>query len=49
MHASLAANHKLKLTYIAASDLEEETKVKDPVKYHDAWKMLCETDGVSKI
>ena len=27
-HASLAANHKLKLTHIASADLEEETKIK---------------------
>ena len=26
-HAALAVSHKLKLTYIAAADLEEETKV----------------------
>jgi len=45
-HSALAANHKLKLTHVPSSDLEEETKLKDPVKYHEAWKNLCETDGV---
>lgn len=45
-HASLAANHRLKLTYIAAGDLEEETKLKDPVLFHEAWKRLCECEGV---
>jgi len=45
-HAALAANHKLQLVMIAAADLEEEAKVVDPVKYHEAWKALCEVDGV---
>jgi len=45
-HAALAANRKLELTYIAAADLEEENKMQNPAKYHDAWKELCETDGV---
>ena len=42
----MAANRKLKLTYIAAADLEDENKLQNPAKYHDAWKELCETDGV---
>jgi len=45
-HAALATNHKLKLTHIASADLEDETKLKDPARYHEAWKVLCETDGV---
>ena len=45
-HAALTANHKLQLTHIAAADLEEEAKIADPVKYHEAWKALCEVDGV---
>jgi CTP synthase len=44
-HASLAVNHKLKLTYVAAADLEEETKISNPVKYHNAWKILCQCQG----
>ncbi len=44
-HAALAVNHKLSLTYIAAADLEEETKSSNPVKYHDAWKILCQCQG----
>ena len=27
-HSALAANHKLKLTHVPSSDLEEETKLK---------------------
>jgi len=45
-HAALAANHKLQLTNIAAADLEEDAKQEDPVRYHEAWKALCEVDGV---
>jgi CTP synthase len=45
-HAALTANHKLQLTHIAAADLEDEAKTSDPVKYHEAWKALCEVDGV---
>jgi CTP synthase len=44
-HAALAVSHRLKLTYIAAADLEEETKISNPVKYHDAWKILCQCQG----
>lgn len=29
-----------------ASDLEDATKQKDPVKYHDAWKSVCTADGI---
>ena len=45
-HAALAANHKLDLVMIAAADLEEDSKAADPVRYHEAWKALCEVDGV---
>ena len=44
-HAALAINRKLELLYISAADLEEETKRKTPVLFHEAWKKLCECDG----
>ena len=44
-HASLALNHRLRLTYIAASDLEITTKDENPVKFHEAWKTLCQCQG----
>lgn len=44
-HACLAANRKLCLNYIPAGDLEDATKGTDPVKFHDAWKLLCQCDG----
>ena len=45
-HASLAINRKLRLQYVAAADLETSTKNEDPVKFHEAWRRLCECDGV---
>ena len=45
-HAALAANHKLDLVMIQSGDLEEEIKTVNPVAYHEAWKALCEVDGV---
>jgi len=45
-HASLALNHRLRLTYIAASDLENTTKATNPVQFHEAWKTLCQCQGV---
>lgn len=45
-HASLALNHRLKLTYIAASDLEQDSKDSNPVQFHEAWKTLCQCQGV---
>ena len=45
-HAAMAANYRLRLTYIAAADLEDEAKSTDPVLYHEAWKKLCECEGV---
>ena len=44
-HASLALNHRLRLTYIAASDLENTTKATNPVQFHQAWKTLCQCQG----
>jgi len=45
-HASLALNYRLRLTYIAASDLENNTKKSNPVQFHEAWKTLCQCQGV---
>ena len=44
-HAALAANRRLTLHYINAEDLEEDMKIKDPVRYHNAWKLLCQCQG----
>ena len=44
-HASLAVNRRLSLNYINAEDLEETMKTTDPVRYHNAWKSLCQCQG----
>ena len=36
----------LSLQYVEAADLENETKKEDPVRYHEAWQVLCSADGV---
>ncbi|XP_065345611.1 CTP synthase 1 [Cloeon dipterum] len=45
-HSAIAAGYRLKLKYIEAANLEEETKFKDPVLYHEAWQQLCKSNGV---
>ena len=48
-HAALAVNRRLSLNYINAEDLEEEMKATDPVRYHNAWKSLCQCQGKMKV
>lgn len=45
-HASIQAGYRLKLKFVDSSNLERETKNKDPIAYHDAWSTLCSCDGV---
>ncbi|XP_066999211.1 CTP synthase isoform X2 [Anabrus simplex] len=45
-HAAVYAGYKLKIKYIEAATLEEETKLTEPVQYHEAWQQLCKSDGV---
>lgn len=40
-HSALACSHKLVIRFIEAADLEHETKSNNPVKYHEAWQLLC--------
>lgn len=41
-HSCLHLNYRLKLLLIESADLEEETKIQDPIKYHKAWAQLHE-------
>lgn len=45
-HASLAYQRKIDIKWIEASDLEQETAMSNPVKYHESWQNLCSADGV---
>lgn len=45
-HSALRCYKKLKISWIEASDLEQESSVKDKIKYHQAWSDLCSADGI---
>ncbi|XP_076008800.1 CTP synthase 1-like [Genypterus blacodes] len=45
-HSALAINHKLEVKYIDSADLEDNTLMEEPVKYHEAWQKLCRAQGV---
>ncbi|XP_075552607.1 CTP synthase isoform X2 [Dermacentor variabilis] len=45
-HAALACNHKLKIMYIDAEELEPAMKAEHPVKFHAAWQNLCVANGI---
>lgn len=45
-HASLHQDFKLKLSLIEAESLEASAKLNNEVQYHEAWKALCETNGL---
>ena len=40
-HAALACGLKLELQWVEATDLEEAAKLEAPLKYHEAWRVLC--------
>lgn len=46
IHAAAHINHKVAITYVEAANLEIETKLTNPVDYHEAWQKLCRSDGV---
>ncbi|KAI9501492.1 CTP synthase ura7 [Coemansia sp. RSA 1358] len=45
-HAALNVNRKVKISWVEASDLEDATMHKDPLKYHEAWQHLCAANGI---
>ncbi|KAJ2566868.1 CTP synthase ura7 [Coemansia sp. RSA 1822] len=45
-HAALNVKRKINIKWVEASDLEEKTMHKDPLKYHEAWQHLCAADGI---
>ncbi|KAF8926071.1 CTP synthase [Dissophora ornata] len=45
-HASLNCRKKLIMKWVEASDLEPETRIANPVKYHEAWQDLCSAQGI---
>lgn len=45
-YAGVEANRKVVIKYIDSSCLEKKVQTEDPVKYHEAWQLLCRADGV---
>eukprot|EP01135_Chromosphaera_perkinsii_P012234 Nk52_evm5s2622 gene=Nk52_evmTU5s2622 len=45
-HAAVACNLKLEIEFIEAEDLEKKTLKENPVKYHEAWKAVCDVKGI---
>lgn len=45
-HAALAFDYKLELEWIEAEDLEKQCLATSPVKYHDSWRKLVESQGI---
>ncbi|KAJ2541097.1 CTP synthase ura7 [Coemansia sp. RSA 1933] len=45
-HAGLNVNRKVRISWVEASDLEDATMHKDPLKYHEAWQHLCGANGI---
>ncbi|KAI7900075.1 CTP synthase [Cokeromyces recurvatus] len=45
-HASLAHGRKIEIKWVDASDLEPGIRTINPIKYHEAWKHVCSSDGI---
>lgn len=45
-HAALDQDLQLNMVFIEAENLEESKRMEGAVKYHDAWKALCQADGL---
>lgn len=45
-HSSMRCKRKLNLAWVDSEHLEHEMQQKDPTKYHNAWKAVCEAQGV---
>ena len=45
-HAGLESNRKVVIKYIDSSNLEKTVESEDPVKYHEAWQVVCKADGI---
>jgi CTP synthase len=45
-HSAMRCHRKLILTSVDSEHLERNMQELDPTKYHDAWKAVCEADGI---
>ncbi|KAH7375740.1 UTP-ammonia ligase [Plectosphaerella cucumerina] len=45
-HSAMRCKRKLNLVSVDSEHLEHDMQQKDPTKYHNAWKAVCESQGV---
>lgn len=45
-HSAMQCKRKLNLASVDSEHLEPEMQKKDPTKYHNAWKAVCEAQGI---
>lgn len=45
-HSAMRCGRKLSLISIDSEHLEKDMQQKDPTKFHNAWKALCEAQGI---
>ena len=45
-HSAMRCKRKLNLISVDAEHLEHDMQQKDPTKYHNAWKTICEAQGL---
>ncbi|KCV73335.1 CTP synthase [Fonticula alba] len=46
-HATLAVGgHRLEISWVESSDLEPETEIRQPLRYYEAWQLVCGSDGI---
>ncbi|KZT10247.1 CTP synthase [Laetiporus sulphureus 93-53] len=45
-HSAFRCNRRLILKWVDSSDLEPETQITSPAKYHDAWKAVVSACGI---
>lgn len=45
-HSAFRCQRRLNLKWVNSSDLEPETQVTSPAKYHDAWKAVVSAGGI---
>lgn len=45
-HSTMRCGRKLNLVSVDSEHLEKDMQQKDPTKFHNAWKAICEAEGI---